>query len=346
MLKPLDKFRLILSLSLLFCGQALLFASSKIDTIYFQNGDRITAEVKFLSNNQLKLSTDDAGTFYVEWKKVDSVKILNSMRIVLENGEIMYGKILPSGEVRSCYIWHREGDPRLVDLSLIVELSPIEEKFLERLNGSLSSGFSYTKASDVMQFNVNGSVQYLAEKNHIELSYDGIFTQDSAAYTQWQTGEYTFRRILPRKWFLVSSLTAESSSEQQLDLRVSVSLGGGNSLIISNTTHLYVAAGIIGNRETSEGADQYNIEAVIGAKYAVFIFDSPDLSFDIGGNLIPSLNNLGRIRTHLDSNLKWEMFSDFYLKWTFFYNFDNRSLATGSKSSDWAVTLLGIEYKL
>jgi hypothetical protein len=59
-------------------------ASSKIDTIYFQNGDRITAEVKSLANNQLQLSTDDAKTINVQWDKVDSVQILNNMRILLK----------------------------------------------------------------------------------------------------------------------------------------------------------------------------------------------------------------------------------------------------------------------
>ena len=302
-------------LILLLTGGQVTLSGQKIDTIYFQKGDRITAEVKSLSNNQLKLSTDDAGTLQIEWNKVDSVKILNSMRIVLDNGEILLGKLLPSGQVRSCDIWHREGDPRFVELTSIVELSPIEEKFFERLGGSISSGFSYTKASDVMTFNLTGSVQYLAEKNHIELSYNGNYTQDAESSTQSQYGEATFRRILPKKWFLVSSLIAESSTEQQLDLRVSFTLGGGNSLIISNSSHLFVAAGILGNREQSEGSDQYNLEGVLGASYSVFIFDSPELSFGLGGRLIPSLNDLGRIRTHIESDLKWEVFSDFYLKW-------------------------------
>ncbi len=86
-------------------------ASSKIDTIYFQSGDRITGEVKSLQNNQLKLSTSDGGTVNVEWNKIDSVKILNNMRIVLDDGSIMYGKILTAGEAGQCYIWSSEGDP-------------------------------------------------------------------------------------------------------------------------------------------------------------------------------------------------------------------------------------------
>ena len=123
-------------IGLFFACDAL--AAGKIDTIYFQGGDRITGEVKSLDNNQLKLSTDDAGSILVEWNKVDSVKILNSMRIVLKNGEVFYGKLLPSGEVNNCYIWSTIGVPRLTVLTDIIILAALEDKFVDRLKGSIS----------------------------------------------------------------------------------------------------------------------------------------------------------------------------------------------------------------
>ena len=321
-------------------------ASSKIDTIYFQNGDRITAEVKSLENNQLRLSTDDASTIRVEWNKVDSVKILNNMRIVLDEGEILYGKILPAGEVGKCYIWTREGNPVLKELIRIVSLSLLEDKFVNRINGTLSSGFSYVKASQVMQMNFNGSIEYEAEKNRFQLSYDGIYTKEPiTGSTQHQDGGVTFMRIFPKNWFLVSSLTGESNSEQQLDLRTSLSMGGGKSIINTNFTRLYAALGFQGTRENSSGEHQNNLEGLVVANYSVFIYDDPEVSFNLSAKLIPSLSTLGRVRSDLDSNLKWEIFNDLYLKWTFYYKFDSQPLGSGEKS-DWAVTLIGGEYKL
>lgn len=321
--------------------------ASKIDTIYFQGGDRITGEVKSLDNNYLRLSTNDAGTFNLEWNKIDSVKILNPMRIVLQDGEIFYGKLLPSGEAKSCYIWSTVGDPRLTQLTEIVLLSPVKDKFINRLTGSLSSGFNYTKASEVMQVNLNASVTYLARKNQLELSYDGIVTrQDTIETTQRQNGGATFLRLLPRNWFLLSKLTAESNSAQQLDLRTSFALGGGNNIITTNRTNLFIAGGIQGTREVSLGEDQYNIEGLLGTNYSIFIYDTPEVSFNLSCNLIPSLNDLGRVRVDIDSNLKWEIFHDFYLKWTFYYSFDSRPLSGTAERNDWAISLLGLEYKL
>ncbi|MCK4989491.1 MAG: hypothetical protein KAS29_03360, partial [Bacteroidales bacterium] len=153
--------------------------AQKIDTIYFQNGDRVTAEVKSLENNKLKLSTLDAGTVYVEWNKIDSVKILNNMRIVLDDGKIMYGKILTAGEAGKCYIWSSLEEPVLMELVHIVLLAPLEDKILNRLSGTLSSGFSYVKSTQIMNMNFDGSVKYQAEKNQLELSYSGLFSKDS-----------------------------------------------------------------------------------------------------------------------------------------------------------------------
>lgn len=321
--------------------------AQKIDTIYFQNGDRVTAEVKSLENNKLELSTSDAGTVYVEWNKIDSVKILNNMRIVLEDGIIMYGKILTAGEAGKCYIWTSVDEPLLVELVHIVMLAPLEDKFLNRLSGTLSTGFSYLKANQVMQMNFDGSVKYTAEKNQLKLSYSGLFSNDSTSgYSQNQNGGATAIRMLPKNWFLISMLNLESNSEQDLDLRTSLTLGGGNAFIRTNSSTLYAALGLLGNREVSLGDAQFNLEGTLTTQYTVFIYDDPEVSFTFTGDLIPSLTTLGRVRTKIDSNLKWEIFNDFFLKWTFYYNFDSQPLSTTAERNDWAVTLIGVEYKL
>lgn len=326
-------------------SQPKLFAQ-KIDTIFLQQGDRITGEVKSMENNYLRLSTHDVGTVKVEWNKIDSVKILTNMRVELVDGRIMYGKLLTAGIVGSCYIWRREGEPALIKLIRIVALAPVEEKFVDRLNGSLSTGFSYVKASDVAQLNFNGSLEYTARKNHGELFYDGIITQDSLKTTQRHNGGATFIRILPRNWFLLSAVSLESNSELELDLRSNWGVGGGKSLVRTNFTIFYLAGGLQFNRETSRGVKQFNLEGIAQANYSVFIYDDPEVSFDIKVELIPSLNNIGRLRSNITSNLKWEVFNDFYLKWSFYYTHDNRPLSETAAKTDWAVTLLGVEYKL
>lgn len=326
-------------------SQSILFAQ-KIDTVFLQQGDRLTGEVKSLENNYLRLSTHDAGTVKVEWNKIDSVKILTNMRIELVDGRIMYGRMHTAGDVGSCNIWRMEGDPVLIKLIRIFSLSPVEEKFIERLHGTLSSGFSYVKASDITQLNFSGSLEYLARKNHGELFYDGLLTQDSLKTTQRHYGGAAFIRIFPRKWFLTTSFSLESNSELELDLRSNLLIAGGKNLIRNNFTKFYLAGGLQFNRETSKGEEQFNLEGIVETNYSVFIYDDPDVSFDIKIDLIPSLSDLGRLRSNINTNLRWEVFNDFYLKWTFYYTHDNKPLSETAAKSDWAITLLGVEYKL
>ena len=345
----LDMINSKVHILLLFAGIFLsgsLYAS-KIDTIYFQNGDRMTAEVKSLENNKLRLSTDDAGTIYVEWNKIDSVKILNNMRIMLDDGMILYGKLLTAGEAGKCYIWTSTQVPLIMELIRIVALTPMEDKFVERLSGTLSSGFSYVKATQVLQLNFDASVKYTAEKNFLELSYDGLVSQDpNSGKTQNQSGGASFIRLFPKNWFYITELNLESNSEMNLDLRTSMTLGAGKVFVRTNFTNFYAALGMQGNRELSQGEAQFNLEGVFRAVYSVFIFENPEVSLDLSGDLIPSVNDPGRIRSNIHSSLKWEVFNDLYLKWTFYYNYDSRPLSETAEKADWAISLLGVEYKL
>jgi hypothetical protein len=229
----------------------------------------------------------------------------------------------------------------------IVHLSPIRDRFLNRLDGSLSSGFSYVKANDIMQLTFNGSIKYLAEKNALETFYDGLLTRETEQpKSQRHHGGANFRRILPKNWFLMSQLSAESNSELELDLRTNLTLGGGHSLIRTNSVNLHIAAGLQGNRENTAEANQYNLEGVVFANYSMFVYDDPEVSFDLTASLIPSINDLGRVRSNINSNLKWEIFTDFFLKWSFYFSYDSKPLSETAAKFDWAVSLLGLEYKL
>lgn len=318
------------------------------DTIYLQAGDRITAEVRSLNNNQLRISTSDAGTIRIEWSKIDSVNILNTMRIVLADGRIYYGRILPCGIAKSGKILPYGKEPINVLLMQVVILSPLEETFINRLEGTLGAGMSYTKASNVFQMHYDMNLGYQAQKNQFDLSYSGVFTRERDSETsQNQNGGITFRRYLPRKWFMLSQIIAESNTELQLDLRITAGIGGGNSIILNNSMNLYAAGGILFGRELSEDITQYNVEAKIVADYTVFIYDSPELSLNAHASIIPSLSDPGRFRTEVKSNLKWEVFNNLFLKWSFYHIFDSRPLSGGEEErNDWGINTLGVEFDL
>src|SRR5690349_14413966 len=140
---------------------SLLFASAgaeaqKTDSVWIRNGDRITGEVKSLSRALLKYSTDDLGTIYIEWDKVDRVSTTTILEVQLNSGQKFYGTLglAPSGRVVL------GGDTLL--LATIVALVPIEQKFFARLNGYLDLGLSYQKAHETLQLSTGAKVAYRA----------------------------------------------------------------------------------------------------------------------------------------------------------------------------------------
>jgi len=319
-------------------------ASSKIDTVYFQQGDRLTGEVMSLNKGILKLKTDDGGTVSIEWKNIDSLFILNPLRIIKHNGGILYGQLYPSGKKGVCILQNENGETSTIELQSIVELIKLEKRILDRLTGTLSAGFSFIKATKVSQLDFSGNVEYKGEKTIFSVNYNIVLTDDGESTTQRQTGGASFDRILPNNWSALGKLLAESNSEFQLDLRTSILAGVSYNFIRSNSQILQAGGGISLNREFSGDLAQNNIEALIGAKYSLFILESPKISYDFDGYLFPSLNHFGRIRSEINTALNWEIFNDFYLKGSLFYSFDNEPLSGVDLHTDWG-TSLGVEFK-
>lgn len=320
-------------------------ASSKVDTIYFQKGDRITCEVKLLANNLLKLSTDDGGNIDVEWNKIDSIFVQNTLRIGMSDGRILYGRISPSGKVGECILREEGGTASIVQLWNIVELLPLKKKIFDRLSGSLSSGFSFVKASDVTQLDFDGNIEYKGEKIILNMNYNVILTRESSGTTQRQNGGASLYRVLPKNWSIVGKVLAESNSYFELDLRSTFGLSGNYFLIRNNKQRLSSGSGLLLNKEFSAELTQNNLEGIIYANYMLYLYDYPKISLNIYGDFIPSFNHFGRIRSEISSSINWEIFKDLYVKYSFYNSFDNEPLSGVDVHGDWGITL-GLEYKL
>lgn len=338
------KLRSFLLIVFLSCVIVNSFAGAKIDTVYYQRGDRITGEVKSLDNNLLKLSTDDSGTINIEWNKIDSVYIKNPMRITLMDGVIRYGTMTPSGNSGECILSGSYGNDEKVKLWTIVELIPLEKRFIDRLSGTISSGFSFVKASDVAKLDFNGNLQYRGEKIVLQVDYNVVLTKESSGTTQRQSGGASLYRVLPNNWSVKGRVFAESNSYFELDLRTTFGLGPNYFLIRNNKQQLSAGAGLMANREFSGELTRNNLESLVQLSYLLYLFDSPEVSLNFVTNLIPGLSEFGRIRNETDSSIKWEVFKDFYLKLTFYNSYDNQPLSGVDVRGDWGATL-GLEYK-
>lgn len=335
---------IIIVFALFFCFEGTKAASSKIDTVYFQHGDKVTGEILSLSKGILKLKTSDAGTLNIKWINIDSLCILNPVRILKHNGGVLFGQLFPSGERQVSILIDESGDSSIVELQSIVELIQLEKRILDRLSGTLSTGYSFISATQVTQLDFSGQVNYKGEKAIISANYNIVLTSDGDETTQRQNGGASFEWILPKNWLVQGKVLVETNSEFKLDLRTSFISGINYSFIRTNRQILKAGGGFSINREFSGNLAQNNFEGIFGTMYSLYILDSPKVSFDFNGFIIPSYNLWGRVRSSIDSSLNWELFNDFYLKSSLFYSSDNQPLSGVDVHSDWG-TSLGIEFK-
>ena len=72
---------------------------------------------------------------------------------------------------------------------------------------------------------------------------------------------------------------------------------------------------------------------------SLFIFAKPKIFIKIKLEAYPSLTVSQRIRTNLDSSLRWEIFRDFTIGIAYWGNSDNRPVNTTGLTFDWGTNI-------
>src|SRR5262245_24036000 len=125
-------------------------AAPKTDILEFSNGDRLTGEVKGLDHGKLQFNTDATGTIAIEWDKIASLETKQLLQVETTLGLRYLGQARAPDTAGSLRIADRDGTAsRSVGLADIVRIDVIDQgDWFNRLDGYLTAGYNYTKASD------------------------------------------------------------------------------------------------------------------------------------------------------------------------------------------------------
>lgn len=328
--------------AVMLCSSA--WARDKTDIIWLINGDRLTGEIKQLEHGLLSVKTDSLGTVSIEWDdivRIDSVYVFQFERT---DGTRITGYIEPSPDQHEIQVTD-EVETMTFAHENVVRMSQIEQSFWDRLKGSLSFGYSFTKASSVAQSNLGFGVTHRTEIRSWSLDGNTITTSDDTneASRRWDLG-LNLTRFRKNRWFNSYLLGFESNDELGLNLRSSLEASGGRFLVQTNTSELKLAAGLVGTNETLQGdvSTQQNLEGVMRMDYSRYIYDNPKLDLSAGLAVFPSITDAGRIRTQLDIDLRWELFKDLYWNLNFYDTYDSDPPSGSESTSDYGVvTSLG-----
>jgi hypothetical protein len=215
-----------------------------------------------------------------------------------------------------------------------------------RVSGNVGLGYSFTKSSGIGRLNANGTFRYNTQNTQTQLQGDLIWTADTVASERERENlrlgfDYAFSSV----WVVGGFVYYQRNLELGLKRRLQEGVGAGVKFPLNSNQIASVLAGVGVNQELNvEGEEKSNTEAILQINYDLFSFERPNITISLVESMYFSLSQKGRIRSDGDIHLNWELISDFYLDFQFYYNFDNESPATGLPNTDYGI-VAGITYK-
>jgi putative salt-induced outer membrane protein YdiY len=338
----------VLAVSFAAPGPACADAREKVDVIIAFNGDRLTGEIKSLAYGQLSLETDYMGTVELEWPDVTRVESAQEFLVEDADGNLLYGAIVADPESGWLAVRGADQVTRRVPMDRVARLSQSENRFLDRVHGSFSLGFDYTKSSDITVLSGSFNTNYRGPHSSWSFGIDLNSTRDPLQGTiDRDSIKYSYRWLQPGNRFWAGLSSVERNEETGIEARVLVGGGYGSYFLQTSNNEVAALVGIAATREwaTGEADDQSSLEGLLGVDWRIFDFATPKTNLTARAIVFPSLTESGRYRTDASVSLRREIVSDFYLDLSFYQTYDSDPPDLEADKSDYGViTSLGYSF--
>jgi putative salt-induced outer membrane protein YdiY len=329
-------------------GASEAVAREKVDVVVAFNGDRLTGEIKSLSYGRLALETDYMGTVQIEWPDVVRVESPQEFLVEDTDGNLHYGRIDRDPE-SGFLVVTGGGEGHRVGMAQVARLSQSEDRLLDRVHGSFSLGFDYTKSSDITVLSGNFNTNYRGPHSSWSLGVDMNSTRDPEQGTIDRDAiKYSYRWLQPGARFWAGLTSLERNEETGIEARLLVGGGYGRYFLQTASNEIAALVGVGAAKEWATGADgddRTSLEGILGAEWRIFDFASPKTNLTAKAVLYPSLTESGRYRTDASLSLRREIVSDFYLDLSFYQAYDSDPPDVAAEKTDYGViTSLGYSF--
>lgn len=317
------------------------------DVLIIDNGDRLTGELKSLERGKLRFDTDATGVIPVEWDNVATVQSNQNVQVETADGSRYLGRLLPGADSGQLIVSTATGQVSL-DLVDVVLMATIETETLDRLDGRVSVGYNFSRASKVQQFQLGLDMDFRTETKIIGMDADASLSdsEDNEASTRTSL-DLQYTRLHSNRWLSGGILRFNSNDELGLNSRTSLGVGGGRILRQTNSTTLQLIGGLQGSRESLAGGleREDTAEAFLTLTWDWFRYDSPQLDLSTRFQVIPNLTNTGRVRSEVDITFSWEMITDLYWQLSYYRSSDSENVVPDAPRIDYGVsTSLGYSF--
>ena len=317
------------------------------DKVYLKNGDRITGNIKELDRGKLRVKTITMDTIYLNWVDVESIESNTYLRIAKTDGTFTYGRVQKSDMTDILRIFDSGKTTEIPALD-VVSAKPIrvDESFWHRIEGDVSAGVDYKKASDILLVNVASNLRLREEKYELAFGFNWNETsrteEDNSSRAEL-SGDYT--RFLKDRWFWKATAGLERNQELGTDLRTIISGTAGKYFLQTSTMRFEVNVGLAASLEDrTDGTKQDGMEGLIRSSFDIFKLNIPMTRLTANINLYPGITESSRMRINTDITLRNEIVRDFFWDLSFYSSYDNQP-AEGFESEDYGIiTSLGATF--
>ena len=337
----------LLLLAVLFGFGPYARGAEKTDIIVLTNGDRVTGEIRSLSDGLLTYKTDDMGILSVEWERI--IRISSQWPFILEDirGRRYTGAFREAPEDGRIIILTESG-PVTLNLTDIVSIVRFGKSLAQRFQGYLDFGFSLQKAQKYSQLNLAGNLTYLSKKWDVRADAASYFTnQEAVESITKHVLNFTSMRLFAKRWMAAAFTQFEQNTELNLKGRLLAGAGVGRYFVRTNRHVLdgVVAIDIARENYFDDTASETSMEGVLGANYQAFRYVFPNMSISSSFFAYPSLTTKGRIRLKFQASVRYEVFRRFYIALGFLDSYDSKPGGDTTAKNDYSLTF-GISWSL
>lgn len=309
-------------------------SAQRTDVVQFNNGDKVTGEIKGLDRGTLTVRTNDLGTVDIKWERVARVIASRRFEVETKLGIMYLGSLAAAGPGQVTVT--EGGSAATLALMDVIRIAPIGSTFWQQLEGHLDLGFNYTRSSQIVQFNVDQAIKWVRPAFRFSLQLQSTLTKQPGSS---DSGRSMFRLSYVRRrgprLIVGGAGQADRNYDQGIELRASVTFIVGRMLVTTNTVQSALGGGISVNEEYAVDAPRTtNTEALLAYEFSYFTQHFPKTGFDLDARLLPGLSQWGRVRFDLSTAIRRELFPDFTVSISVYDTFDNRPPSDGALRND------------
>ncbi len=321
-------------------------ALGQTDVILLGNGDRLTGEVKGLRRGKLSFKTQATDTIGIKWDEIAYISSAQRLEIELQDGKRFLGSLIAAQQEMVLRI---ATEDRAVDIPMpeVVEITPIETTFWEQIDGEISVGYSFAKATDISQSSIALGAEHRREQRIIQLNLNTVVTSsEDNETTERENLDFRYIRLLPERWLAGGVVLLERNDGLGVDLRTSIGGGAGRFIRQTNQSRIVALGGLAVSQERPvDLATEESLEGMLALNMEWFRYDEPELDVAARLTIFPNFSNFGRVRANLDVDFRWEIAEDLFWGLSFYHSFDSEPLTVDSERTDYGIiTSFGLEF--